>query len=125
MTSTNMENTESVNNENYNDNINTKENIVPLEPVQGVICNNDDVSYPCESTNGTSSTSCHPEDTGNINDAERYTVITSDIFDYDSYGSSTSSVSHTSADSSEGYTVSILYGACPYVIQVYFLNGQE
>ena len=42
------------------------------------------------------------------NDTERYTVKTSDISEYDSDGSGTSSVSHTSADSSEGCTIPVL-----------------
>ena len=99
-TSNNTVNTVSVNNENCIDNVNTK-------GVNGVISNNNDVSYPCEPT-GTTSVIYHSEETNDINDSKRYSVITSDISEYDSDGSGTSSVSHTSADSSEGCTAPVL-----------------
>ena len=99
------------NNVNYINNFmtcNTEESNAHLGLGNGMIRNNVDVSSLCGPTNCTSSVNCQPTETNNTNDAERYKVITSDISDYESDNSGTSSVSHTSAVSSEGYTVPVL-----------------
>ena len=72
--------------------------------------NNDGVVNLCESINCASLTSkaCQPMETDHIIDTEWYNVITSDISDYESDNSGTSSVSHTSVTSSKGEKVPML-----------------